>query len=114
MRGQGRRRRIPRLLQGLALAVLVASIAPSPVRGFEFFDGTQTPRGQASYAPYDITVVSDGCAGNGGEGGSLNQTTDFEINSVLVPVRNVQCRDCGDVRPEAYGSVLTDNPAWLR
>ncbi len=82
--------------------------------GFEFFDGTQTPRGSSSYAPYDISVTADGCAGNGGEGGSLTQTTDFEIDSVLVPVRNVQCRDCGDTFPEYYGSVLTDNPAWLR
>ena len=40
--------------------------------------------------------------------------TDFEIDSVLVPVRNVQCRDCGDTFPEYFGSVLTDNPAWLR
>ena len=81
--------------------------------GFEFFDGTQTPYASSSYAPYNITVTADGCAGNGGEGGSLSLTTDFAIDSVLVPIRNVQCRDCGD-GGEYFGSVLTDNPAWLR
>ena len=81
--------------------------------GFEFFDGTQTPAGSSSYSPYNITVTQDGCAGNGGEGGSLSLTTNFEIDSVLVPVRNVQCRDCGD-GGEEFGSLLTDNPAWLR
>ncbi len=82
--------------------------------GFMFFDGTETPRGQASYAPYDISVASDGCKGNGGEAGSLTKTTDFVIESPLVPVLNVQCRDCGDAFPEQFGSNLTDNPAWLR
>ncbi len=82
--------------------------------GFMFFDGTETPRGSSSYAPYDISVTSDGCATNGGEGGSLSQSTVFEISSVLVPVVNVQCRDCGNTFPEYFGSDLTDNPAWLR
>ena len=36
------------------------------------------------------------------------------IDSVLLPVRNVQCRDCGDPFPEEFGSPLTDHPAWLR
>ena len=82
--------------------------------GFMFFDGTETPRGSSSYAPYNISVTSDGCATNGGEGGSLTQTTIFEIDSALVPVANVQCRDCGNTFPEYFGSDLTDNPAWLR
>jgi hypothetical protein len=82
--------------------------------GFRFFDGTETPRGQASYAPHDVTVTADGCAGNGGEGGSLDQTTDFHFESVLVPLINVQCRDCGDEFPEQFGAQLVDNPAWLR
>ena len=82
--------------------------------GFMFFDGTETPRGSSSYAPYDISVPTDACASNGGEGGSLTQTTLFEIDSALVPVVNVQCRDCGDTFPEYFGSDLTDNSAWLR
>ena len=82
--------------------------------GFEFFDGTQTPYGSSSYAPYDIAVTQDGCAQNGGEGGSTTLATIFEIDSALVPVRNVQCSDCGNTFPEELGSPLTSNPAWLR
>ena len=82
--------------------------------GFMFFDGTETPRGQASYAPYDVTVTADGCATNGGEAGSLSQTTDFHFESALVPLINAQCRDCGDAFPEQLGVALVDHPAWLR
>jgi hypothetical protein len=82
--------------------------------GFMFFDGTETPRGSSSYSPYNITVSQDGCATNGGEGGALADATVFEIDSALVPVLNVQCRDCGNTFPEYFGSDLTDNPAWLR
>ena len=82
--------------------------------GFEFFDGTQTPRGSSSYAPYNITVTQDGCAQNGGEGGSESLATVFEFDSPLVPVINVQCSDCGNAFPEELGSPLTSNPAWLR
>jgi hypothetical protein len=82
--------------------------------GFMFFDGTETPRGSSSYSPYNITVSQDGCASNGGEGGALADATVFEIDSALVPVLNVQCRDCGNTFPEYFGSDLTDNPAWLR
>jgi hypothetical protein len=82
--------------------------------GFMFFDGTETPYASSSYAPYDISVTQDGCAGNGGEGGDPADATIFYIESPLVPVLNVQCRDCGDTFPELYGSPLTDNSAWLR
>ena len=82
--------------------------------GFMFFDGTETPRGSQSYSPYDITVTQDGCAVNGGEGGDPANATLFEINSALVPVLNVQCRDCGDAFPEEFGSTLTSYPAYLR
>ena len=82
--------------------------------GFEFFDGTTTPYGSSSYSPHNISVTSDGCASNGGEGGAESDATVFEFDSVLVPVRNVTCRDCGDTFPEEFGSPLTDNPAWLR
>ena len=82
--------------------------------GFEFFDGTQTPRGSSSYSPYAISVTQDGCASNGGEGGALSQATIWEIDSPLVPILNVQCNDCGNTFPEQFGSPLVDNPAWLR
>ncbi len=82
--------------------------------GFMFLDGTETPSGTSNYSPYSITVTQDGCADNGGEGGDPDEATIFEIDSLLVPVLNVQCRDCGDAFPEKFGSPLTDNPAWLR
>ena len=82
--------------------------------GFMFLNGTETPRGQSSYAPYDVTVTADGCSGNGGEGGSLTSTTDFHFESALVPLINAQCRDCGNTFPEQLGAELVDNPAWLR
>ncbi len=81
--------------------------------GFEFFDGTQTPYQSSSYAPYAV-VTQDGCKGNGGENGALSKATIFEFDTPLVPVLNVQCRDCGDTTPEKFGSPLTSNPAWLR
>ncbi len=82
--------------------------------GFRFFDGTETPYGTSSYSPYDVTVLADGCSGNGGEGGDPDYATIFEFNSVLVPVVNVNGRDVGDAFPEYFGSPLTDHPAWLR
>lgn len=81
--------------------------------GFVFFDGTETARGQEQYPDHDIAVVADGCATNGGEGGALERATVFSIDSPLVPLRAVQCRDCGDAN-ERYGALLTDHPAWLR
>jgi len=81
--------------------------------GFRFLDGTETPFGQQSYAPFDITVPQDGCAVNGGEAGDPAKGTIFRIKSKKVPVVNVQCRDCGDAS-EMLGSQLTKNPAWLR
>jgi len=82
--------------------------------GFELWDGTLTPYGGSSYAPYSVSVTADGCKGNGGEGGSLSKTTNFKISSVLLPLVNIRCRDCGDAPHEKFGSNLTDNPAWLR
>lgn len=82
--------------------------------GFRFFDGTETPAGSSSYSPYDITVIADGCAGNGGEGGDPDEATVFEFYSPLVPVINVNTNDVGDTFPEYFGSPLLDNPAWLR
>ncbi len=81
--------------------------------GFEFFDGSRTPYGSASYAPYNISVIQDGCRQNGGEGGAVSLSTIFRIDSVDVPIRNVLCRDCGD-SGEYFGSSLTSHSAWLR
>jgi hypothetical protein len=82
--------------------------------GFMFFDTTETPYGTSSYSPYSIALSQDGCSGNGGEAGAEADASIFIIESVLVPLLNVQCRDCGDATPEEFGSPLTDNPAWLR
>ena len=81
--------------------------------GFRFLDGTETPSGQSSYAPFNVTVPQDGCKANGGENGSLALATLFEISSTRVPVVNVRTRDSGDP-PEKFGSPLTANPARLR
>ena len=80
--------------------------------GFRFLDGSETPNGTSNYSPYNITVTADGCAANGGEGGSLSNATIFEINSIKVPVINVSSFD--NAPGEPFGSPLTDNPAWLR
>ena len=82
--------------------------------GFRFFDGTETPFGTSSYSPYDVSVIQDACAGNGGEGGDPDLSTIFEFNSPLVPIINVNTSDVGDAFPEYFGSPLLDNPAWLR
>ena len=82
--------------------------------GFQLWDGSITPRGMASYLPYSVTVDQDGCRQNGGEGGSLALATIFTVESVLVPIVNVSCRDCGDTWGEYFGSPLSENPAWLR
>ena len=82
--------------------------------GFMFFDTTETPYGSSSYSPYSISLAQDGCSSNGGEGGAEADASIFVIESVEVPLLNVQCRDCGNLFPEEFGSPLTDNPAWLR
>jgi subtilisin-like proprotein convertase family protein len=81
--------------------------------GFRLHDGTETPQGQASYAPFDITVTQDGCSSNGGEGGQVSNATIFVIRDPNVPVINVQTNDTGQ-NNESFGSPLFDNPAWLR
>jgi large repetitive protein len=81
--------------------------------GFQFIGGATTSYASASYAPYSISVTQDGCATNGGEGGSAGLATVFEIESLQVPVTSVACNDCGD-SGEQFGSPLSENPAWLR
>jgi hypothetical protein len=80
--------------------------------GFRFLDGSETSYGTSDYSPYDITVPSDGCATNASEGGALSEATYFSINSIKVPVINVNSWDNGPNEP--FGSPLIDNPAWLR
>ena len=80
--------------------------------GFRLHDGTETPHGQASYNPYDISVTQDGCSSNGGEGGSVANATIFQIRHQDLPLINVGTNDNED--GEFFGSPLTDNPAWLR
>ena len=83
--------------------------------GFRLHDGVETPYGQQSYAPYNVQVLSDGCAGNGGEGGSEGNATIFKITELSVPVVNVRCYDCGtDLYNEMFGSPLTRYPARFR
>ena len=81
--------------------------------GFELFDGTVVGGGMAMSAVPQVTVLQDGCATNGGEGGALNNATIFFFDTPNVPVVNVRCRDCGD-SGEMFGSMLTNNSAWLR
>ncbi len=81
--------------------------------GFRFLDGTETPHGVEDYTPFDITVTQDGCSANGGEGGLLENATIFEIDSVQVPVVNVESRDNASDGDE-FGSPLTSYPARLR
>ena len=81
--------------------------------GFEMFDGSILGSGISFAALPEVSVLQDGCATNGGEGGSLSSATIFSFNTVSVPVVNVRCRDCGD-SGEMFGSPLTNNSAWLR
>ncbi|MEC7986616.1 MAG: MopE-related protein [Myxococcota bacterium] len=83
--------------------------------GFRYFDGTETARAVSfpSTGHPEISVLQDGCAVNGGEGGALSKATIFLFETVDVPILNVQCRDCGD-NGEQFGSPLMSNPAWLR
>lgn len=81
--------------------------------GFRFYDGSETPFNQQSYAPWNVTVVQDGCKTNGGEGGAPSKATIFDIRTPKVPIVNVHSLDNGG-SGEHFGSPLTQNPAWLR
>jgi hypothetical protein len=81
--------------------------------GFELFDGTVVGGGISMSSVQQVSVLQDGCATNGGEGGAVNNATIFNFNTPDVPVVNVKCRDCGD-GGEIFGSPLTNNSAWLR
>jgi hypothetical protein len=73
--------------------------------GFQYFDRSISSRGASSYSPDNITVLSDGCKGNGGEGGVVANATVFDIRSPKVPVRNVSCVDCGDTEDRRGADV---------
>jgi hypothetical protein len=77
--------------------------------GFEFLDGSVISGGVQDYSGTDISVISDDCGANDG----VVRQTVFEIKDVRVPVVNVHSSDNGNDNEE-FGSVLTDNPAWLR
>lgn len=66
-----------------------------------------------SYAPHDIKVPQDGCKLFQNEAGDPAKATNFQINSVKVPILNVLSRDSGSTLNK-FGSPLTKNPAWLR
>ena len=57
----------------------------------------------------DIKVLQDDCKYND----NVNRQTIFEINDLRVPIINVKSLDNGDSN-EKFGSLLTQNPAWLR
>jgi hypothetical protein len=79
--------------------------------GFVLQDGSETPRGQQSYAPFDVTVTDDGCATNGAPGAP--GYTRFLLRDPALPVRNLWTRDNGDAG-ERFGSPLRSHPAYLR
>lgn len=76
--------------------------------GFRFADGTTSVSGKQSYLPLDIAVASDGCKPLG----STVATTQFVIQSVKVPILNVQTYY--QSLSGQFGSQLTKQPAMLR
>ena len=92
--------------------------------GFKFLDQSVTSHGLQAYtvaggstdAELTITVdpTTDQCRSNAYKGDKDEyDTTVFEINTVLVPVVNVELRDSRDAN-ELYGTELTKHPAYLR
>lgn len=79
--------------------------------GFRYLGGIDTSYGSSfpSSTNPEVTVIQDDCAIND----STNRSSIFLLETPLVPITNVRCRDCGD-SGEKYGSPLTNNPAWLR
>ena len=76
--------------------------------GFKFLNEEETNFGEEIYN-IDIKVLQDDCKYND----NVNRQTIFEINDIRVPIINVKSRDNGDSN-EKFGSLLTQNPAWLR
>ena len=76
--------------------------------GFKFLNEEETNFGEKIYNT-DIKVLQDDCKYND----NVNRQTIFEINDIRVPVINVKSTDNGNSH-EKFGSILTQNPAWLR
>ncbi|MFZ3077287.1 MAG: fibrinogen-like YCDxxxxGGGW domain-containing protein, partial [Candidatus Aenigmatarchaeota archaeon] len=76
--------------------------------GFRFLNGDETNYGTSNIG-VGFAVIEDGCKDNDG----TFRNTVFDINDARVPIVNVKSRDNGD-SGEKFGSVLTQNPAWLR
>ena len=76
--------------------------------GFKFLNEEETNFGEQIYNT-DIKVLQDDCKHND----DVNRQTIFEINDLRVPIINVKSRDNGDPR-EKFGSLLTENPVWLK
>ena len=78
------------------------------VFGFKFLNEEETNFGEEVYNT-DIQVLQDDCKYND----NVNRQTIFEINDIRVPLINVKSLDNGQAY-EKFGSLLTQNPAWLR
>ena len=76
--------------------------------GFKFLNEEETNFGEEFYNT-NIKVLQDDCKHND----EVNRQTIFEINDIRVPIINVKSRDNGGSN-EKFGSLLTQNPAWLR
>ena len=76
--------------------------------GFKFLNEEETNFGEEIYNT-DIKVLQDDCKYND----NVNRQTIFEINDIRVPIINIKSEDNGQI-DEKFGSLLTQNPAWLR
>jgi len=81
---------------------------------FKLFDNkttgfTSLSEDRPDYKINDFKVLSDGCAIND----STQRQTTFELNSLSLPIKNINTRDSGDLN-EKFGSLLSQNPAWFR
>ena len=76
--------------------------------GFKFLNEEETNYGEEIYNT-DIKVLQDDCKYND----NVNRKTIFEINDIRVPIINIKSYDNGESN-EKFGSLLTQNPAWLR
>jgi hypothetical protein len=82
--------------------------------GFKLSDGTETPFGKESYAPFTIVVSQDGCKTKLAKGDFTPAQTLFVIKHAKVPVQAVKVKRDGTWDQPKLGTPLTKNPAWLR
>ena len=76
--------------------------------GYKFLNGDNSNNGQQNLG-IDFTVIKDDCSKND----TTKRETWIDIHDVRLPVVNILSLDNGD-SGEAFGSPLTQNPAWLR